>query len=182
MLKKKRGTADLNLGQYNEVLGIVQRALPKALIGIPYEDLSDIEGDELEPCLRQALLDATKKQTKPISPKDMELVDFLAPREQGEERKSYVSGDKIRQLAKELNANGGKKQAQEMLDRQDEIPKEFRPYWLIFPGDVEIRDGDRGVSCLYWHGSRWCLGFYWLEDDFSSDYRLVRPRESHLDA
>jgi hypothetical protein len=166
---KKRGTADLELGQYNEVLGQLQRALPKALVGIPYEDLKDVPGEALEPALHQAFLNAIQEQTQ-SSPKNMELVEFL---EQGE---SSITGNELLRRAKELGADGGLKQAQNMLKRQGKIPKEFGPYILVF-GKPEIRDGKIGFPCLYLGDDRWHLHFNWLEHDFNSYYRLVRFRK-----
>jgi len=60
MSRNKHGTADLELGQYNEVLEKVLRVLPKALTGIPYGDLKGLPGDVLKPALRQAFLNAIK--------------------------------------------------------------------------------------------------------------------------
>ncbi len=60
MPENKHGTADLELGQYNEVLGIVQRALPKAFAGVPYKEFCEVDGAVLEPLLHEAFLRATE--------------------------------------------------------------------------------------------------------------------------
>ncbi len=39
------------------------------------------------------------------------------------------------------------------------------------------RYDDRYVPCLHWNGSEWCVIFFWLDDRFNSDARLVRPSE-----
>jgi len=37
-------------------------------------------------------------------------------------------------------------------------------------------DSNRNVPYLNWNGDRWILNFNWLDNDFNSNDRLVRPR------
>ncbi|OHA52037.1 MAG: hypothetical protein A3A97_00615 [Candidatus Terrybacteria bacterium RIFCSPLOWO2_01_FULL_40_23] len=107
-----------------------------------------------------------------IAISSLELVTFL---NRGE---SHVSGDTLRNRAKENGANFGQRQAEYLLERQDEIPKEWRDFYLVFPGTV-WRDsrGRRRVPSLNWIGGRWFLDFRWLDYDWDSVDRLVRPRK-----
>ncbi len=102
-----------------------------------------------------------------------DLVEFLKPGE------SYVSGEVMKQRAKELNAHLGQRHAEYLLDHQELILKEWRGnYFLVFPGTVwQDSDGDRSVPFLNWDGGRWYLDFYWLRYDWYDDFRLVRSRE-----
>lgn len=102
----------------------------------------------------------------------LELVKFLKPGE------NWVKGTVMAERSKELGANLGQKHAEALLENQHLIPEKWRKYYLVFPGSVwQRRDGDRTVSYLHWSGEQWCLDFYWLDDDFYSDYRVLRPRK-----
>lgn len=110
----------------------------------------------------------------PISAKGLDLVPFL------KEGESYVGGDQMvsRTRGEELRANLGQRHAEYLLKNQNDIPEEFRPYVLVFPGTKWRDRGDgRGVPYLDWDGDQWCLGFGWLGSDFGSGCRLLRPRE-----
>ncbi len=109
----------------------------------------------------------------PISVANMELMPFL------KEGENYVGGEEmVRRARKELNTNLGQRHAEFLLEHQNEIPEEFRQYVLVFTGTIwRDRDGDRGVPCLYWLSEQWYLDVDWLENGFSVDYRLPRPRE-----
>jgi hypothetical protein len=89
-----------------------------------------------------------------------------------------VSGEVMRQRAVELVASLGQRHAEFLLEQQEEIPKEFRKYYLVFPGTV-WRDsvGDLRVLCLRWHDGRWYPDFDWLKLDWDSRDRLLRPRK-----
>ena len=79
-------------------------------------------------------------------------------------------------LTKKLGADFGQKHAEALLENQHLIPKEWRGYYLVFPGTVwQDSSGDRDVPCLYWDGGRWRLNFLWLGHDWGSDGRLLRP-------
>lgn len=103
---------------------------------------------------------------------DLRLATFLNHDEQ------YVTGDTMRERAKNIGANLGQRHAEHFLDHQEEIPESYRPYWLIFPGTVwRGRDGALLVPCLHWDGGRWLLSFDWLGHRFRSHGRvsLFRP-------
>lgn len=103
---------------------------------------------------------------------DLEAISFLR---EGEDR---FSGDVIRSRAVELGANFGQSQAEFLLEYQQEIPKGFRKFYLVFPGTIWRDSGGRlGVPDLCWRGDRWVLGFSWLGSVWGSRGRLLRPRK-----
>ncbi|MBI2625082.1 MAG: hypothetical protein HYW70_01995 [Candidatus Nealsonbacteria bacterium] len=111
-------------------------------------------------------------ETKLLSVNELELAPFLLKRERS------VNGEELVTRSKKMQANLGQLQAEYLLDRQDEIPKEWRKHHLHFPGTIwRDRDGDRNIFCLCWGGRRWYLMFRWLDDDFDSGSRLLCPRE-----
>lgn len=65
-----------------------------------------------------------------------------------------------------------------LLKHQDLIPNDWRNYYPCFWGTIyEDLHGDRHVPYLYWIGRRWYLDFDWLDHDFISGARVVRPRK-----
>lgn len=107
------------------------------------------------------------------SAQNLELVSFL---KRGE---NSIGGEEmVRRARVELDANYGQEDAEWLLDHQDEIPVEFRKYYLVFTGTV-WRDslGRRLVPYLVWDGGGWCLRFGWLAFGWRSDDRLVRLRK-----
>lgn len=102
----------------------------------------------------------------------LELASFLLKGE------SYIQGEELVERAKKMQANLGQRQAEYLLDHQNEIPEEWRQYYLVFPGTIwRAHYGLRRVPCLGWLGERWFLGFHWLGRRFGSNDRLLRPRE-----
>lgn len=102
------------------------------------------------------------------SVKGLELLSFL---KRGE---SYVNGEAMKRRAEEQKANFGQLDAEWLFEHQDQIPKEFRKYYLAFPGTVwQDPYGDRRVAYLYWSDDQWCLNFSWLGNVWNSDYRLL---------
>ena len=100
---------------------------------------------------------------------NLKPISFL---KQGE---TYTSGEEMRSRAKNLDTNLGQHDAEYILEHESEIPKEWRQFYLVFPGTVwRTPRGDLLVPCLYWNGEGWYLRFYWLGDGWSSDGRLVR--------
>jgi hypothetical protein len=98
-----------------------------------------------------------------------ELVPFL------EEGESYVSGDTMVERAKELNANLGEEDGEFILERQAEIPKEFRgKFYMVFTA-WRPPSRPRGVAYLGWDG-RWYQRWGWLGGDWGRRDRLVRRR------
>ena len=94
------------------------------------------------------------------------------------EGESSVGGEEmVRRARVELDANYGQEDAEWLLEHQDKISAELQKFYLVFPATVwQDRYGYRRVPCLYWDGDRWILDFCWLDRDFSSRGRLVRPR------
>lgn len=187
------GTA-FSLGQYNEVLVPLELALPNALKGLdPKQVIKSLKnrGEELSRLLRGDIEGLMKF---PIFSRDMrkerwELIEDVS--EPGEivianletlsflkTNKGDVSGDGMRQRAVELGANLSQRHAEFLLEHQQEIPKEWREYYLVFPGTVWCdSDGFLLVPYLRWRGERWNLCFYWLGRVWSSGGRLLRPRK-----
>ena len=180
------GTASMTTGQFREFAGAVLRSLPDNLD--PTAAQGWIENQEgLRKVLHEALSPAGFKYDKqedgwelledirfsPIDPAELELVSFLKPGE------SFINGDEmVRRARTELRANLGQRHAEYLMEHQKEIPVEFREYYLVFTGTVWCRSGgNRRVACLRWGGPRWVLHFHWLENDWGSYGRLVRPRE-----
>ena len=107
------------------------------------------------------------------SVRDLEVVPFL---KKGED---YISGEEMLRRARvELDANYDEEDAEYVLEHQYEIPEEFRPYYLIFPGTGWLDlQGIHNVPALYWNDERWNLGFFWLTSGWRSLGRFVRPRK-----
>lgn len=104
---------------------------------------------------------------------DLELVLFL---KQGE---NSVGGEEmVRRARFELDANYGQEDAEWLLKHQEEIPAEFRKFYITFVATVwQDSYGIRHVPCLYWYGKRWILYFHWLVSEGFSNDRLLRPRK-----
>jgi len=97
-----------------------------------------------------------------------------------EEGESSVLGEVMLERGKankagELGPLAGQHHAEALLDQQDQIPVEWRGYYLVCPGTVwRVSGGYRRVAYLYWYGRQWKLDFCWLGNDYwSADDRLV---------
>ena len=89
---------------------------------------------------------------------------------------SSVKGVVMAERSKKLGADFGQNHAEALLENQHLIPKEWRGYYLVFPGTVwQDSSGDRDVPYLGWGGRRWRLDFGWLGGVWRSDVRLLRP-------
>ena len=101
---------------------------------------------------------------------ELEIVSFL---KRGE---NSISGERIRQRAAEMGGNFGQREAEYLLNHQEEIPVSWRQYYLVFPGTVwRYSDGSLGVPYLDWGCGRWSLRFSFL--GWNSDGRLLRSRK-----
>src|SRR3989344_4705347 len=70
----------------------------------------------------------------------------------------------------------GRGPAEALLENQHLIPKEWRGYYLVFPGTVwQDSSGDRDVPYLGWGGRRWRLDFGWLGGGWGAGGRVPRP-------
>ena len=108
----------------------------------------------------------------PFDVSKMKLVPFLKSGESSANSEEMVS------RALELKANFGQRDAEYLLEHQQEIPKEFRKYYIVFTGTKwRNPDGNRNVAYLNWNGKQWYLNFNWLENDWNSNDRLPRLRE-----
>ena len=181
------GTASMSTEQFREFAGVVLRSLPDDLPPAVAQRWIG-NGAELRKVLRETLYpnvptptflrDMAKEgwtlvedvEGDPLSADNLELVSFLRRRE------DHVSGETMRERAKKEKANLGQRQAEWLLEHQEEIPSDWQNYYLVFPGTVWQASGDDlGVPGLCWHGDGWYLSFGWLEDDWRFNDRLVRP-------
>ena len=105
---------------------------------------------------------------KDISVANLELIPFS-------NRSEVLSGAKMREEAKRMNANLGQYHAEFLLKHQREIPKEWKNYLLVFPGTVWQLGKSLVVPFLGWGSKHWFLDFYWLEHNWPSHFRFVRP-------
>lgn len=106
-----------------------------------------------------------------VSVTGLELVPFLRLGE------STIRGyDLIGRARYEFDADLGQEDAEFILEHQEEIPEEFRQFYLPFTATVwRYPDGALYVPCLFWGGGRWCLDFFlWLEYEYDSHVRLLR--------
>jgi len=175
-------------GQFRDIVATMITAIP---------DLSRVNAERIQGCKAQFigairgvfnnLIGFTHDKTKddwelledvgfvPVISSFDEL-ELVSPLKSGE---IHLPGEELVQRAREeLRANLGQRHAEYILQHQEGIPEEWRANYLIFPGTIwRGSGGARVVPFLYWGGGRWFLYFCWLEDDFDSDDRLVRPRE-----
>lgn len=108
-----------------------------------------------------------------VSVADLELVSFLRSGE-----RSIKGYDLIGRARYEFDANLGQEDAEFLLEHEEEIPVEFRQYYLVFTGTIRRRpDGGLYVSFLAFVGKRWNLYWRWLGGDYGSDGRLLCPRK-----
>lgn len=170
----------------------VVAAVKKAGLTILGPALARLRGEAVEPAMVSSDLlesptspfkfDKTKngwklledvKEPEIIEATKLELVPFL------KEGESFVGGEEmVRRARGELRANLGQRHAEELLEHQDQIPVEWRGFYLVFPGTVwRLPDGRRRVAGLGWSGGHWGLGLDYLVMDWDSYARLVRPCE-----
>lgn len=109
----------------------------------------------------------------PIGPSELELVPFLKAGE------NSIDGEEmVRRAREEIRANLGQRYAEYLLEHQQDIPKEFRKYYIVFTGTVwRSPAGGLRVAYLYWSDEQWVLHFHWLGIAWHSAGRLPRPRE-----
>jgi len=189
------GTTSYSNTQFAQICREVIKALPQALHNIIYEDALKVckNGQSLESVLNQAFLaqlekikvafsnDKTrdgwkliKNTEKPeeIDISSLELIPFLKDKE------TSIKGEELVKRAKKLKANLGQYHAEYLLEHQEDIPEDWRDYYIVFPGTIWRGSvGFRNVSFLYWGGSDWSLRFAWLDHVFASFVRLLRFRD-----
>ncbi|MEK7539834.1 MAG: hypothetical protein AAB558_01155 [Patescibacteria group bacterium] len=104
---------------------------------------------------------------------DLEFVPFL----QGGE--TAIVGTTMVERAVAMEGLTSQYHAERMLQQQDQIPPELRPFYLVFAGtEWRDSDGDLCVPCLFWYGDEWILYFDWLaRGSWGSRARLVRLRK-----
>ena len=96
-----------------------------------------------------------------------------------EEDESRVLGETMlergKNTAEQLGKLAGQHHLETMLEHQDEIPVEWREFYLVGAGTVwQGGLGYRSVAYLIWDGGKWVLSFGYLGDDWDSSAQLVR--------
>jgi len=109
---------------------------------------------------------------EPVEAEEGEFEPFL--QEFLREGESRVGGE---EMIKRAESKTGLRHAEAMLRNQENIPVEWRKYYLVFPEVWRSLFGVRRVWCLYFNGGRWRPGCSWLGFDFGSDGRLVGSRK-----
>ncbi len=107
-----------------------------------------------------------------ISAAEIELALF-----QDEDEETLFGDDAVERMAERPNKLG-QRHAEYLLDRQDEIPEEFRRYSLVFPGTVWLSpDGNHQVPCATFRQGSWALTFGILEGGLDATDQIVQVRE-----
>ncbi len=102
----------------------------------------------------------------------LEIFSFL------KEGEDHISSEEMRSRAKDMGAHLGQRHAEYLLEHQADIPKDWRSFYLVFPGTFwRFPDGYLRVPFLYWNGVRWCLVFLWLGFGWDSSVRFLRVRK-----
>jgi hypothetical protein len=107
---------------------------------------------------------------------DLELIGL------GKDMPMNVSGEIMRQRAKELGANFGLVDAKRCLQNQEKIfSNKMYPHGIVFPGTVlENSNGYPTVPYLSLEADGWTLFFWELRLENFGTIRLVRPRPRTL--
>ena len=103
-------------------------------------------------------------------PRLLELAPFLR---EGEES---ISGIQLRKRAKEMQANFGQRQAEYLLEHQEQIPGSWNRYSLLFPGTLWCdRTGEYRIPGLFFGGQHWNINFPKFYFNFGTQERLLCP-------
>ncbi len=102
---------------------------------------------------------------------ELELAEFLR------EGENSVLGEVMFERAVKLGNRAGQRHAERLLSQANLIPKEWRDFYLVFPG-TKWRDSDGFlvVPFLLWDGDKWSLYWLWLGHDWDDYVRLVRRK------
>ncbi|MDP3882936.1 MAG: hypothetical protein Q8Q48_02685 [Candidatus Staskawiczbacteria bacterium] len=151
---------------HNEALFAKVVALVAGALRVVFTLIAEIERD----MTGWECLASTEAEPGEFEP---ELQEFL---QKGE---CYTSGEEMIRRATEKEVFSGLRHAEAMLRNQEKIPVEWRKFVLVFPEVWQYPYSNRRVWYLFWDGERWYLSCHWLSNDFSSIYRLVRPRNKY---
>lgn len=149
----EHGTA-YQLGQYNEVIVALTRALPKALLGTnPKSTIKAVQnGKAVEKLLFDMIsllmrgdavislaCDMTRagwrliedtREPEEFKVADLELISFT------DKKEGHISSEEMRKQAKKLGASLGQYHAEYILEHQEDIPEEYRCKCPPFPGTL----------------------------------------------
>lgn len=102
----------------------------------------------------------------------LELASFLL---KGEYR---VNGEVMRTRSLEMGGRTGQHHAERVLSQAEDIPTEWRQFYLVFPDTLWWRsDGGLCVPCLLRRVDLWALYFPCVDDDWRGYFRVVRLRK-----
>ena len=109
-----------------------------------------------------------------ISAIDLELLPFLKP----DDDEDCINGHELRHRAIELEANYGHEDAEWLVEQQNQLSTEFRPFHLLFPATIrkDLLTDEEYITCLEFSNGLWQISSLWLALDFDSHDRLVRPK------
>lgn len=193
---KKDGTASTVLidGGYVEFQAAVLRQLPRNITPDVIQGWLQNQG-ALKCLLEEALTPGPKtSHNDDLVPRNLKIVKDVEPQltsvedisklelvELLKQEEEWINGEELVDRAEELNASLGWKDLKFLFEHPDQIPEDFRSYYLIFTGTL-WRDGNgyRRIAYLFWVDGSWLVLFFWLGSDFNSDGRLLRLGEEAL--
>lgn len=96
-----------------------------------------------------------------------------------ETQEKQIVGRQIIDRAIRLNANLGQLDAEKILDNQNKIPEELRPYMILFPGTVWVKENNKieFIPCLKFKDGYWSLDLVWLGFEWTSSVLLLASCE-----
>ncbi len=105
---------------------------------------------------------------------DLQLSSFLEPHEDS------TSGNEMLDRATQNGRDFSQEDAEWLLEHQKEIPKEWRSFYIVFPGTIwQDSNGRCYVPCLHWQeDGQWHLYFRWLGNSrWNNNRRLLYLRK-----
>ena len=175
----------------------VVKILPEALQGIPVEHMMRlIEENKLVNILNSAFQSAVSiKKIKPPDQfkynkieqkwtlienvKEQEILppDQLNLTTPFIDQEKCIFGRELIKRAANTKCNFSQYQAEYLLDHQEQIPMDWRPYCIIFPGTIWADSANRkNVPYIVYKRTGWELSYYWVESPFASASRLLKRK------
>jgi hypothetical protein len=177
----------------------VVKVLPEALRGIPYEEVIRlIDNGRLVGTLNSAFRSAVSKKQEQIDSRDTfkynkaeqkwTLLEDNKEREilpVGElelavpfkDEETCIFGHELIKRAVKTKNNFSQRQAEYLLENQDKIPLDWRPFCIIFPGTIWADSANRpSVPYIVYETKGWNLSFYWVNRPFAGVSRLLQSR------
>lgn len=176
----------------------VVKLMPKALQGIAFADMVQlIEEKKLVGILNSAFRTAIAqekvnvtdtfkynkleqkwqliqnlKESKLLPPDQLEIATPFVDKEK------VIFGHELIRRAVEAKCNFSQHQAEYLLEFQELIPQDWRPYCIIFPGTIWADSAKRHtIPYLVYKSTGWALDFYWVDKPFAAASRLLRRKQ-----